>query len=322
MKSLLKNKVFLRIIDVLFSPLTIISSYWFKLVTKVKPHFLPITDRIFMQSGILPIADHYYQPLINPKKHLSKSLREDRNLPGIIWNTEEQLQLLSQFRYNSELEAIPMEKPNSLEYYYNNNSFVAGDAEYLYNILRLKKPKRIIEIGCGYSTLLAQRALNYNKKEDAEYNCEHICIEPYEMPWLEKLNVKVIRKKVEEIDTSYFLQLNENDILFIDSSHIIRPQGDVLFEFLQVLPILNKGVIIHVHDIFSPKDYLNEWVFSHVLWNEQYLLEAFLTNNNNFKIIGALNYLRHNYYSQFAEKSPVFAKVNGEPGSFWLQKVI
>lgn len=322
MKSLLKNKLFLRFIDILFSPLTVISSYWFKLITKVKPRFLPLTDKIFMKSGILPVQDHYYQPLINPKKHLTRSLREDRSLPGIEWNIEEQLNILEQFKFNDELTKIPFEKTDSLEFYYNNNSFVAGDAEYFYNILRLKKPHKIIEIGCGYSTLLAQKALIKNKKDNPDYTYEHICIEPYEMPWLEQLDVKVIRRKVEELDTQYFSQLAENDILFIDSSHIIRPQGDVLFEFLQVLPILNKGVIVHVHDIFSPKDYLNEWVFSHVLWNEQYLLEAFLTNNKNFKIIGALNFLSHKYFDQFAAKSPIFSQLKGEPGSFWMQKTI
>jgi len=117
-------------------------------------------------------------------------------------------------------------------------------------------------------------------------------------------------------------QLKSNDLLFIDSSHIIRPQGDVLFEYLELLPTLKPGVLIHVHDIFTPKDYPDEWVYkNHYLWNEQYLLEAFMSFNSGFKIMGALNYLAHNYRNELAEKCPVFAKhEDGEPGAFWMIK--
>jgi hypothetical protein len=119
-------------------------------------------------------------------------------------------------------------------------------------------------------------AIHENKIESTEYQCQHICIEPYEQPWLEKVDVELKRNKVEELDLSLFNILEENDILFIDSSHVIRPQGDVLFEILEILPILNSGVIIHIHDIFTPKDYLDEWIYQDKkLWNEQYLLEAF-----------------------------------------------
>ena len=116
--------------------------------------------------------------------------------------------------------------------------------------------------------------------------------------------------------------MQSNDILFIDSSHVIRPQGDVLFQYLEILPILNSGVLVHIHDIFTPKDYLDEWVFDyHRLWNEQYLLEAFLTFNQHYRIIGALNYLRHHHFEALASKCPVFARQdNREPGSFWLMK--
>src|SRR4029078_2458503 len=96
-----------------------------------------------------------------------------------------------------------------------------------------------------------------------------------------------------------------DDILFIDSSHIIRPQGDVLFEYLELIPSLKAGVIVHVHDIFSPKDYLKEWVIDEVhFWNEQYLLEAFLTCNSDWKVIGALNYLHHNHYQHLQATCP------------------
>ena len=118
--------------------------------------------------------------------------------------------------------------------------------------------------------------------ENENYSCEHVCIEPYEIEWLEKLNVKVIRELVENTDTTVFSTLDKNDILFIDSSHIIRPQGDVLFEYLEILPVLKSGVFVHIHDIFTPEDYPDDWVNNASFWNEQYLLEAFLSFNNEF----------------------------------------
>ena len=139
---------------------------------------------------------------------------------------------------------------------------------------------------------------------------------------LSKLNIELIREKVEEVDLALFKTLNKNDILFIDSSHIIRPQGDILFEYLQILPILNEGVIVHIHDIFTPKDYLDNWIYdNHLLWNEQYLLEAFLTSNKQYKILAALNYLSHEYNLEFCSKAPIFKGQEGrEPGAFWIQK--
>lgn len=99
----------------------------------------------------------------------------------------------------------------------------------------------------------------------------------------------MIRQGVEDVDKSLFSELGKDDILFIDSSHIIRPQGDVLFEYLELLPVLRAGVIVHVHDIFSPREYPKELVMDEVkFWNEQYLLEAFLTSNHEWRIVGAL----------------------------------
>jgi len=283
-------------------------------------------NAIFSKIGILPILDHYYQPLINPKKHLKKSLRQDRILPGIDFNVQEQLDILSKFNFNDELLKFPVNKRNEIdgvEFVYDNYNYCFGDAEYLYNMVRHFKPGKIIEIGSGHSTLMTLNAIDKNRVENKNYQCEHICVEPYEMPWLETRNVKVIRRKVEDIDVDFFKQLQANDILFIDSTHMIRPQGDVLHEFLEILPVLNKGVIIHIHDILTPKDYLDDWIFErHILWNEQYLLEAFLSFNDKFKIIGAANFLSHNYRDKFYEKCPVFAKHHEkEPGAFWIQRI-
>lgn len=279
------------------------------------------SKKIFMKVGVFPIRDHYYEPLFNPK-HLKKSLRKDRELPGLNFNDSEQLQILNKFNYNKELEKIPKEKTDLLEFYYRNPSIGPGDSEYLYNMVRLFKPRKIVEIGCGYSTLMAINAVRQNKKENQDYFCEHVCIEPYENKWLESLNLKVFREKIENIEKKILKDLEANDILFIDSSHIIRPQGDVLFEYLEILPILRKGVLVHIHDIFIPKDYLDEWVLKDVkLWNEQYILEAFLTFNNEYRIIGALNYLKHHYSKEIYNKCPILAnETNEEPCSFWLVK--
>lgn len=313
------KRMFLKLLLFISSPITLLSAIWLKSVRRIGIGRLE--EKIFMEVGVLPIIDHYYEPLINPKKYLKKSLRNDRELPGINFNVAEQLTLLDKFNYNEELIKIPISKSEEFGYYYNNDSYGSGDGEYLYNMIRYFKPKKIIEIGSGSSTLMAINALKENKADDNSYSCCHTCIEPYEQPWLEEMELEVIRERVEAIEKSFFRGLEANDILFIDSSHIIRPQGDVLFEYLEILPIIKPGVIVHIHDIFMPKDYPNEWIHKHVLWNEQYLLEAFLTFNERFKIIGALNYLSHNYRDRLSRKCPIFEKqTSREPGSFWIVK--
>jgi hypothetical protein len=309
------------VIDIILVPFIIPSAVTMWLTRRIGLQKLPFSRKVMLKIRLLPVIDHYYEPLINPK-HLRFSLRKKRNLVGINWNIEEQLSLLNEFKYQSELLNFSDLPTNNIkEFYYSNNSFEIGDACFWYSIIRLQKPKKIIEIGSGHSTRMAQAAINKNQQENPNYSCKHICIEPYEMPWLSQMNVDLVRKKVETLDLELFQKLERNDILFIDSSHIIRPQGDVLFEFLEILPILKSGVIVHIHDIFSPRDYLDQWIIEDIkLWNEQYLLEVFLTNNNDWKIIGAVNLLKNDYFEFIKAKFPKL-DINIEPGSFYIQKL-
>lgn len=291
-----------------------------KAIRKIGVQRIPMSKRALLQVGVFPILNHYYEPLFDGRM-LGDRFKEPRALPGIDWNVAEQLDVLRSFDYNEEFNSIPSSESDEPAFHFGNGAFESGDAEYLYNLIRLKKPKRLYEIGSGYSTLMAIKAIQRNKEQNAEYKCRHLCIEPYEMPWLEKTGVTVVRQRVENVNKAIFSELVRDDILFIDSSHIIRPQGDVLFEYLELLPSLNIGVIVHVHDIFSPRDYLKEWVVDEVrFWNEQYLLEAFLTCNRDWKIIGALNYLHHNFYEDLRAKCP-YLTPEREPGSFYLQKI-
>lgn len=311
----------LPIIDLVLVPFVYPSAWLLKKIRKIGVDKLPRCKKVLFEVGVFPISNHYYEPQFD-HRYGKPDFSQDRILPGLEWNVQGQLEFLESFIFADELAQIPDEKQDSLQFYFGNTSFESGDAEYWYQLIRTIKPKRIFEVGSGYSTLMAIQAINKNQEQDASYQCEHVCIEPFEVPWLEDAGIKVIRKKVESMDISFFSQLQENDILFIDSSHIIRPQGDVLFEYLELLPSLNKGVVVHVHDIFSPKNYLSQWLQEIVwFWNEQYLLEAFLSHNNEWKILGALNYLHHNHYDKLKSVAP-FLESDREPGSFYIQKIV
>lgn len=280
---------------------------------------MPFCRKVLFRLGVFPIRDHYYEPQFD-NQQTKVDFSKARNLKGIDWNQEFQLQLLKRFIYADELVQTASSKSENSRFSFENDFFRAGDAEYWYQIVRSFKPRRIFEIGSGHSTLMAIDAIRKNELEDSNYKCKHLCVEPYEMPWLEKSGVIVVRRRVEDLDLSFFAELEENDILFIDSSHVIRPHGDVLYEYLELLPSLKKGVIVHIHDIFSPRNYPASWLVDEVrFWNEQYLLEAFLTHNKSWQIIGALNHLKHNCFADFKKIAP-YLSTEHEPGSFYIQK--
>ncbi len=317
-KKKFKKILYLALEIVLLFPI-FISALLFKIYTKFGGSRFNNIRNLLQNLGIYPIRDHYYEPLFN-HRGLKSSLRQKRFLPGIEFNIQDQIKLLKnlnlahEFVTNLELE----QKNNKLAFYFNNGSFESGDAEFLYQIIRYFKPKNIIEIGSGNSTKIALMATDKNLKE-FKYKTNHICIEPYEMSWLEKTKVKVVRNIVENINIDEFSQLKANDLLFIDCSHIIRTQGDVLKIYLEILPFLNKGVIVHIHDIFSPRDYLDSWILDEIkLWNEQYILEALLSNTKRYKIIASLNLLKNDYYDELKNVCP-FLDLEREPGSIYLQ---
>ncbi len=307
-------------VDLVIAPLVFLSGCVLYALRRAGIERFRLGRRILAAIGVFPVRDHYYEPLTNPK-HLWRDLAEERELPGIDLNESGQLEWLRQLVYGAELLAAPAEKGLSARFRLGNMAFESGDAEYWYNVVRCLKPRQIFEIGSGYSTLLATAALAKNLQEDPDYRCRHVCIEPYEQPWLEQSGPEIIRSRVELLPPEFFMQLEANDILFIDSSHVIRPQGDVLFEFLQIMPRLHSKVLVHIHDIFTPRDYPEEWIKNKVmLWNEQYLLEAFLTGNKEWQVKGALNFLHHHHYDKLKLVCP-FLTGDREPGSFYIQKL-
>lgn len=313
----MKNVLY-KIIDFLFFPLTIIIFPIFKLLRRIGFEHLRINKLLLKQIGIFPINNHYYEPrFVYPPNFYFNQIR---TIPFEI-ELVKQLSLLSQLSYSGELYSFPACIPINIGgFFVNNPNFGAGDVDLYYLIIRKFKPRRIIEVGSGYCTMVCLKAIEQNILEDIQ--TELICIEPFEMPILnQEKNITLVRKPVEEVGLELFQSLGENDILFIDSSHIIRPGNDLLHIYFEIFPILKKGVIIHIHDIFSPRHYPKEWLTEKMrFWNEQYLLEAFLHNNHDYQVLFTANHLVKNHYAE-AKKVLIHLQPNSEPSSFWMQKI-
>lgn len=312
-----------RTLDLLNLIFAAFSGLMARLQSKLGPERLPLSYKVWDRIGVASLPFHYYQPVFNTGTLNPLLFSRPDAMHGIEWNEQEQVSLLAEFNFQNELLEIPVDAPASdtLEFFHANPSFGPADAEMLYNMVRHFKPSKVLEIGSGYSTRMLKKALDTNRNEGIP--AEHVCIEPYEMPWLESLGVdKVIRTKAEDLDLGIFRVLKANDILFIDSSHVLRMGGDVFAEYLQILPVLQPGVVVHIHDIFLPYDYPKHWVVEkRRLWTEQYLLQAFLVFNTSFRVLAAVNFLALHHADELAKACPIYAQLRSGHGSFWMQRV-
>ncbi len=277
---------------------------------------------------LLPNSSQWYESPIPDLEKLDNAFwLKHTEMVGVNINEKKALELLEIFenKFKNEYEAFPMnETAVPYQYYVKNPMFTSMDAEILYCMIRYFKPSNITEIGSGYSTRLAAEAILKNQKEDSSYRCELTAIEPYPQnilktgfPGLTKL----ICKPIQEIPLSTFESLKQNDILFIDSSHVLRTGGDVQIEYLEILPRLSKGVVVQIHDIMFPEDYPMYRLKQNRFYTEQYLLQAFLAFNNNFEILWPGNYL-HLKYSDKLEKAFSRYKEIKASGSFWMRRTI
>jgi hypothetical protein len=266
--------------------------------------------------GVYPLIEHYHDP---PVRIPARSGRQPRVLPGVDTRLDEQLELLAHLRYGDELRAIPMRQGSDNRPFFENPAFAAADSQIYHSVLRHFRPRLVIEVGSGQSTRFAARALELNRAEGSPG--ELVAIEPYEAPELETLGVRVIRSCVEDVDADLFSELEAGDVLFIDSSHVVRPGGDVVLLLLDVIPALRPGVLVHVHDVFTPRDYPDEWIARRWFWAEQYVVEGLLTDNPRLDVLLAVDLLLSERPEAFAEACPVPSPPGPgpTPSSLWLR---
>ncbi len=281
---------------------------------KLHDHF-----EYWQERGFHITLNHYYEPIPDTRT-LSESLwKRNSELPGVDMNDVEQLRLLREVfpTYADEYNAIPHDPPSEPHlFYFNNPMFSGTDALALYCMIRHYKPQLVLETGSGMSTRISAQAALLNG------NTKVIAIEPYPNEFLQKgfpgLSSLIV-KPIEAVDLSVFQKLQAGDIFFIDTTHVVKIGGDVNYLFLEVLPRLNKGVIVHIHDIFLPHEYRQDWVMDlHRFWTEQYLLQAFLILNNEFEVIFGNTYLANKYPAAMKKTFPNSPWWGG--GSFWIRR--
>jgi predicted O-methyltransferase YrrM len=266
---------------------------------------------------------HFYSPLPNVReieeeadRFFNPALAED----GVRLDLQEQQRLLATLAEFSSQFDWPEDPVPGRRFFINNDYFGPGDALILYSMIRHFRPRRIIEVGSGFSSALM---LDTNDRL-GDPKMELCFIEPYPdrleslLTKEDKKSVKLLAMPVQRVPLELFDALEANDILFIDSSHVAKIGSDVNHLFFSILPRLADGVLIHIHDIFYPFEYPREWLREGRSWNELYFLRAFLQYNSAFEVLLFNGYLWHHSASFIEARLPLMAINPG--GSIWLRK--
>jgi hypothetical protein len=287
-------------------------------------------SKICLQNGFLPVPVHFYSPIPDINDLEKRKIWDVRSeLKGVNFRVDEQLELLKKLgsSFSEECQWPLQPKDNLSEFYLQNQSFSYGCAASTHCVIRHFKPRTIIEIGSGMSSRVISKAIQLNGFKDGHYS-NYIIVDPYPAEFIKSKSIEMkefIESRVELMDTAFFEQLKENDVLFIDSGHCVRIGGDVNYLFLEVLPRLAPGVIVHIHDIGIPYEYSKTYATSESFrqfWTEQYLLQSFLCFNSEFEVLLAMYYLMTDHRELFQK---VFPHYNPDhypfiSSSFWIRR--
>ncbi len=216
---------------------------------------------------------------------------------------------------------FPRDRDAAYRYYYDNPFFGCHDGSVLFSMLLEYRPKRIIEIGCGFSSALMLDTIDHFLAGAADLTMID--------PQMDSVSSRFepqgpavstqFRRRVQDVPIELFDNLSANDLLFIDSSHVCKTGSDVNYYLFEILPRLKPGVLIHIHDILFPFEYLEDWTLREKRgWNEAYALRAFLQFNSSFDVLYWNNYVFHRMTDDLARLMPLC--MENEGGSIWLRR--
>jgi hypothetical protein len=281
-----------------------------------------------VQRGLRPLGyqlsrRHFYSPIPVVEELPAGLWDGPSELPGVDLRLAEALALLNGplAPYLAEFQP-PMHPTGPGRFWLDNRSYGCVDAETLYALLRHLKPARLYELGSGASSHVIQLAARANEREDSPL--EHTVFDPFPYsasPMGPVLSASTNPLRSEDLDPARFLALRDGDVLFVDTTHTVRTGGDVTHIFLEIIPRLAPGVTIHVHDIFLPYEYPEDWVVHRrYAWAEQYLLQAFLAFNRDFEVLMPNHALARAAPRELARAIPSFDPRTVSPGAFWIRR--
>lgn len=256
----------------------------------------------YTRNASFPVA-HYYSPIVDIKAYKeSVASRVVESSPlDIQLSPEGHMEHLALFRATNW--ATPDWYASDKRFKVDNLWYPLADAMVLNTFLAVFKPKKIVEVGSGFSSA----SMLDVKDENAEWTPHFVFIEPNPERLLDRLSeddkkkVEIVPKEVQDVEISLFETLTSNDLLVIDSSHVAKAGSDVNFLFFSILPRLQPGVIVHIHDIFYPFEYPQEWIEGGRNWNEIYLLRTFLQNNEVYEVLFFTDYFHQQFPGPYKE---------------------
>ncbi|MBN1936396.1 MAG: class I SAM-dependent methyltransferase [Anaerolineae bacterium] len=288
--------------------------------------------RIFDRRGFHLLRKHFYLPIPEIDDVERPFWNQQSSMIGIDMNDQMALDCLEHVippfmdEFRAQFPLQPTE--NSTQFHLINGNYMAVDAHVYYAFIRYYKPKHIIEIGAGNSTRLAAVACMRNEQETG-CPTNLTVIEPFPPDVLAKGFAgltQLLHVRVQDVNLNVFTALEAGDILFIDSSHVLRSGGDVQFEYLEILPRLSPGVLVHIHDISLPKPYPQVYWDTQLYWNEQFLLQAFLTFNHEFQVVWPGSYMLLRYPDLMNRRFPELKAMRqsfpfSAPSAFWIRRL-
>lgn len=247
--------------------------------------------------------------------------KQARACAGIDTGEDRQIELLNSFSTYYADFSFPSLPASDTRYYYENPMYGYCDGFILYAFLRHFRPRQVVEVGSGFSSaLMLDTADRY-----PDAGTRFTFIEPFPRR-LNRLvrhptdgRCRIVQKNVQEVPFSVFVSLTENDILFVDSSHVVKIGSDLSYILFHILPALNKGVLVHIHDIWWPFEYPRTMIMEGRIWNEPYFVRSFLQFNQAFEILYFTSYMEEAYRSQIDELLPGYLRAD-TGRSLWLRK--
>lgn len=268
------------------------------------------------RAGLYVAPAHYYVPLANPAalERTRSVWARKSDLPGVETDLDTQVALLQEVcrPYREEYAGNPTYLEAVKRHFGPGYGYV--EAQALHAVVRHYRPRRVIEVGSGVSTVCILRALERNEAEDGQ-PFSLTCVEPYPTPTLQALEgIRLVQAPVQTCPLDLFDELGDGDLLFIDSSHTVRPGSDVNHLILEVLPRLAPGVLVHVHDIYFPYDYPRDVLKTYFQWMESSLLRAYLTHNTRDRILFCLSQLHYDRQAALKEVFPDYVPAADDDG--------